>query len=588
MKKSNLLITILMSLTIYGCNSSNANTNSTHNKEEEYYEIFDGLYVNKHPGIYSEGFDLEFKLDDKNAKLYYTLNSNKPIENEENLYTEPIYVDKKESKERKDFPLTTSVDGILMNDHGGKVQSQNYINNIQKPSKYNFSPLQKVITINYIDANNNSHTRSLSYIFGDYDIPVVSLSMPYKEWFGSTGLYNNIRIEYEKRANLEYIDPEQDEYFYRNTQVKIGGNWTVGYPQRTLNLNFNKDEFGKKQEKVKANIFKGRKTQDGTKTLDTFTRLRLHNGGNCFENYTGINDAIMQEMMYGTNCATTGYRPCIVYLNGEYWGLYSIREHYKDVYFSTNYGVNKDTVAIYDYKGEFIFNDGDDSDFDDFFIELNTYLNNEFKNDNVYYDFIDKYIDVDSFIDVMIAHSFGCNRDFVGNNNNLRAWRTTVIDENNDYADGKLRFALHDADFVFTDASYWNFLEEGIDNSYVNFRMFRKLLRNKNFREAFYDRAEELVSSHLSAENGEEVIDRMIGEIEDYKLQSNYRWGIYYYGQEINHIKEIGLAGWNYEINYAKDFIYTRCYDEKETVYENGNINERNYLEAIEEVFNRY
>ena len=54
-------------------------------------------------------------------------------------------------------------------------------------------------------------------IFSDYKIPVVSLSMPYDNWFGKEGMYNNIRIEYEKRANLEYLDPlNKDDYFYRS------------------------------------------------------------------------------------------------------------------------------------------------------------------------------------------------------------------------------------------------------------------------------------------------------------------------------------------------------------------------------------
>ena len=101
----------------------------------------------------------------------------------------------------------------------------------------------KKLKINYINEEGVRKVRSLTYIFNDYKIPVVSLSMPYKEWFGKEGMYNNIRIEYEKRANLEYFDPVDDSYFYRNTQVKIGGNYTMGYPQRTMNLNFNKDEY---------------------------------------------------------------------------------------------------------------------------------------------------------------------------------------------------------------------------------------------------------------------------------------------------------------------------------------------------------
>lgn len=591
MKKNYKLLLILpLLLFISSCgalgNLSNG-SESNLSEFEGYYEIEEGLYVNYKPGIYKEGLELEFKVKDKSSKVYYTLNCNSPTEKSK-LYSEPISVNSKESNLISDYPLTISVDGILSWDNGGKMQSQSYINNIQSPQKYNFSPLQSVITINYIDGNGNSYIRSLSYIFGDYDIPVISLSMPYTKWFGTTGIYNNIRTEYEERANFEYFDPEYNESFYINTQVKLGGNYTVGYPQRILNLNFNKDENGKKQEPISAYIFKDRDTQDGENKLTNFSRLRLHTGGNCFENYTGFNDAILQELMTGTNVSTTGYRPCIVYLNGEYWGLYYLREHYKSIYFETNYGIDRDEVAIYDYKGEFIFNDGDDSDFATFFNEINTFLDKDFRNDNVYYEFIEKYIDVDSFIDVMIAHAFTCNRDYVGNNNNLKAWRATKIDNSNYYADGKLRFCLHDADFAFTDASYWNFLDPDVTNSYSGFKMFRKLLKNENFKNDFYNRAEELVETNLSYENTCEVIDRMVDEVKKYRLEANYRWGLYCWGQEVNGINKVGLDGWLYEILYAKNFVNTRINDTEEGRNENGNENERNFLEAIFESLKEY
>ncbi len=551
---------------------------SLEEKEEDkttYYKIDEDVYVNYEPGIYNEPFELKIK---SNKEILYSLDSSIPNE----VYDKPITVDKYLSKDVKDYPLTKSVDGILAWDKGGKVVSKSYQDYIQRPGKYNLYDKQFVLTISY-DNNGVKKIRSLSYIFGEFDIPVVSLSMPYDRWFGKTGIYNNIRDEYEQRCNFEYFDLEYDEYFYINTQIKIGGNYTMGYPQRTLNLNFNKDEYGNNQKKVNAHIFKDNKTLDNSSDLVKFSRLRLHNGGNCYENYTGINDAILHEMMRGTNVSTTSYRPCIVYLNGEYWGLYSIREHYKKPYFSTNYGVVNDSVAIYDYKGEFVFNDGDDSDFENFFDNLNKHLDKNFKDNNVYYEFIDKYVDIDSFIDVMIAEIFVCNRDFVGNNNNLKAWRTTSVDPNNVYADGRLRFCLHDADFAFTDASYWNFLDPNITNSYTEFKMFRKLLDNNEFKDKFYQRAVELVNTNLSYENACRVIDSKTSEIAPYKEQSNYRWGLFFWGKEINNINKVGLEGWYYEIEYAKNFVNTRINNHDEFKEENGNQNERNFLDAIYE-----
>ena len=577
-KKMSLALVSLLSLSFISCTNKNNN--------ETFYQIEKGLYVNALPGFYDEGFDLKFKFDNKESKVYYSLDSSIPTESSL-LYDKSIYIDKVSSKDKKDYPLTTSVDGILAKDEGGKVQSQAYINNIQKMNKYNLIDKECVLTINYINDKGESKVRSLTYIFNDYKIPVVSLSMPYDEWFGKEGMYNNIRIEYEKRADLEYFDPVYDSYFYRNTQVKIGGNYTMGYPQRTLNLNFNKDQFGNKQEKVKVKIFGDQKAEDGS-DLDSFTRFRLHNGGNCFENYTGFNDAVLQGMMEGSNCSTTSARPCVVYLNGEFWGLYTIREHYKDVYFSSNYGVEKDDVALYDYTGKFVFNDGDDSDFEEFFNSMDSYLDKNFKDNKVYNEFINTYIDKDSFIDVMVAQSFGCNRDFVGNNNNLKAWRTTKVDDSNPYADGKLRFCLHDADFALTDASYWNFLDRDVSNSYSRFKLFRKCLENELFQKDFYNRAEELIESNLSYENACKVLDNLVSQVEDYKLSSNKRWGLYMWGYEVNGINKVGLDGWYYEIDYVKYFVNTRINNTDEFKEENGNENERNYLEAIIESFKEY
>ena len=80
----------------------------------------------------------------------------------------------------------------------------------------------------------------------------------------------------------------------------------------------------------------------------------------------------------------------------------------------------------------------------------------------------------------------------------------------------------------------------------------------------------------------------MTAEVRPYKLDSNNRWGLYYWGQEVNGINEKGLAGWEYEISYAKNFVYTRINNKDEIPAENGNKNERNFLDAIWESLRNY
>lgn len=557
--------------------SSNSELPISSSSQEEviipdgYYEIEKGLYVSHLPGIYDKSFDLDFYIPNSNYKLYYTKNGNAPQIKLLDEYTRSIKIKKYGTNSLSTYPMTTSVDGILAGYGSDKCTSAAYNTNIQQNENYYLLPKQTILTITLYDTEKDEpvFTRTLSYIIdeeGKIDIPVVSLTMPYDDWFGEdNGFYNKIKDDIKKRAHLEYIDPEYNEYFYRNTQAKLGGNWTVGYPQRTINLNFNKDENGKKNKAVNAHIFKEKKKRggDGEERLDKFTRMRLHNGGNCFEESVGFTDALLQAMMEDdSNVSTTGYRPCITYFNGEYWGIYALREHYKNHYFADHYDVDKDDVLFYELKGNLINSDGDETLGKQCIDELNEYLKKDFTNNAVYQKFIDEYIDVDSFIDVVVANAYGANWDFLGNANNLKMWRTYNKDSSNPYADGKWRFVMHDSDFVFREDT--NFLDKGHVNSYSKFNMMNKLLSNALFRERFYERAEYLTDDCLNYENGKEILDDMVEEIMYFKLDAARRWG-----QGVDYIEN----RWLNEVKHVKNMMRAR---------------DNHFLSSLKQTLNQY
>ena len=512
-------------------NDTNGNGTSEDDPYASYTQLSDLLSVSVAPGLYSSAQVIDFHLENENYILYYSTNPSKVEISDMTRFSEPFIVDALNSKNIKDFPCTKAVDGILSGDSGGKCVSDTYNTNIQNNHNYYFLPKQPVVTIKLYDPyhDNVVFSRSLSYIIRDdadtIDIPIVSLSMPYNDLFSSgKGFYNKIREEIEKRANLEYIDPVYDEYFFRNTQIKLGGGWSIGYPQRTLNLNFKRDENGAKNKKVQAHIFGERKKRGSDEPLTEFTRFRLHNGGNCFEDYTGFNDALLQNMMEGTTAGTTAYRPCIAYINGEYWGNYAIREHYKAEYFAANYGVNKDDVMTFKYAGGYTLDEGDETTAWDSLNAVFNYINaHNLSNNNYYRTFINNYIDVNSLIDVFVAESFCGNWDFVGNANNLRLWATSKTVANNPYADGKWRFLLHDADFAFAD--YNNCMSPNYTFSYSKLNIMGALLKNAQFKERFIERARELLEGPLSLENGIEILDQMVSEIKPYKYDAFSRWG---------------------------------------------------------------
>ena len=537
-KMKNIISLICIVMTLASCSNTNStnissfevDNNKNINEKDGFTNLNEYVAVNYVPGAYDDSIDLEFKILDSNYLVYYTLDGSAPAIMESDLYKKPIRLEKITSKNLDDYPLTTSVDGILEWDHEGKCVSDIYNNNIQRTGNYPLFQKQNVVTIRVIkkDTKETVFKRSLTYIIDDidYKIPVVSLTMPYDDWFDEkTGMYNNIRKEVEKRVYLEYFDFVNDESFALNSKIKLGGNWTLGYPMRTLNLNFNKDENGNKNTPVNASIFGDRSTRgDASKKLKKLTRFRLHSGGNTFESHTGFNDAVLQGIMEDSNASTTGYRPCIGYLNGEYWGLYYIREHYSDTYFKDNYDVEKDDVIFYELKGDFIIDDGDEAVGKVLIKELLDYVNTKnFRDYNVYKTFIEEYIDEESFIDLFLAEAYASNWDFVGNWNNLKMWRTSKVDPSNPYADGKWRFCIHDVDFAFTE--YTNFLDNNSANPYSRFAMFNNLLKQKEFRDKFYNRAKELVETNFEPTYASKVLNKMVYEVMPYKTNAMIRWG---------------------------------------------------------------
>ena len=403
------------------------------------------------------------------------------------------------------------------------------------------------------------------------NVPVVCLSAPVDEWIGTdkkSGVYNTVTEELKLRAHLEYYDYGADEFFALNTQIKRGGNWTAALPLRTLNANFKKDENGDKNEKPGADIFRGRiALGTGEPVRGEVRRFRLHSGGNdTFGSF--FNDAFIQRVvsLSETSVATAAYRPCVLYINGEYWGLYALREHYNEDYIEYTFGVDADDVVYVD-KGQleagrnrYGFNvKTDDAEIglavlDELhdFLEINTdgsarNVTKDWASDEVYEEFCN-LVDVDSLIDYILIEGYVGNRDFMLNN--VRMWRTVPTPakkktRNSKYGDGKWRFMLHDTDLSCVDPKGQYYLSEEAKSAGKNLfdfyvgnctgqtgyivtardhRILTLPLQNAQFRQKLWERAQE-IQEIFAPEKAVAVIDAMEAEVEPLYADKVARWG---------------------------------------------------------------
>jgi hypothetical protein len=327
--------------------------------------------------------------------------------------------------------------------------------------------------------------------------------------------------EWERAAGISIFEVNGDsctEIINQNCGIRIQGN----YSRSDLIKGFRivaRNDYGKKN--FKYPFFGEAYKNDAGETMDKFKTLVLRPGGNCA--FTAkFNDVFWQSLLTDFDVETQRSRPAIVYLNGEYWGLYLLQEDYNEDYMENLHGViDKDVVIVkgdaekYEsgyYIDEGILPEGETDE--EFFVKdlknaFNTYVTLE--NDADYEEFC-KIVDPESFRDYFAAELWFNNKwDWPGKNWSM--WKVQTPESGNEYADGRWRLMFYDCEFggvsgsgdarvnTIKDDNYkpYGMLDPETDNIVVT--AFIKLMSNEGFRKSFYDRLNYLTENNFEVTN---------------------------------------------------------------------------------------
>ena len=219
---------------------------------------------------------------------------------------------------------------------------------------------------------------------------------------------------------------------------------------------------------------------------------------------TQMRDVLMHVL--GKECSaslpTQDYRYCVLYLNGEYWGLYALREAHSVEHYARHFGYDPESVTM--SQGGWAA--GEEAK------ELYDYLMNCDISDDAAYDRVRQRLDVESVIAWSIVQSYSGNIDM--NSPNMRFYRS---DE-----DGLLRYALVDLDlgfFGFGDAD----LSFHTGNDYS--AALSRLMDNDSFRALYLRRLSEYLHGPLSDESFLALVDRLSDETRGEVPRDYLRWG---------------------------------------------------------------
>ena len=204
-----------------------------------------------------------------------------------------------------------------------------------------------------------------------------------------------------------------------------------------------------------------------------------------------------------TDVPAQNYRYVSLFLNGEYWGIYAIREHHSAEYFASHYGVDAETVDM--QTGEF---EGQTA-----WSELLNYARYHDLTSAEGWAYIQEHLDVPEMIDWLILECWSGDIDVY---ENVRFYASP------DYENGKYLYGLADMDLTMM----------GTDTMSVGFNNFQlhgiipaALRGNAEFRDMFLTRLGEMLRGPLSDENAQKTLDELRAVVEPETARDLARWG---------------------------------------------------------------
>lgn len=300
---------------------------------------------------------------------------------------------------------------------------------------------------------------------------------------GSPANYRREGETAERAAHFEII--ETDTVVYKqDAGIRINGGWSRAYKLKSLRV------YGTDQYKTIVHRIFPRLSYSEYKTF------LLRNSGNDY-NSIYFRDALIHESVAHLKIDIQEYRPSILFLNGEYWGIHNLRQRQDKHYYNQKYGVNADSLDI--------AGDGIEEGTNTHYTAMLNYINGNGVTNGTHYDYIKTQMDVESFRDYQITQIFYNNQDW--GTNNIKYWRkqtASYIPSARYGHDGRWRWSLYDADATI---SNWTDDKLSIASSYTDWWdpgfLLSKLLENMSFRNDFINRFADLMNtaflpSHLT------------------------------------------------------------------------------------------
>ncbi len=423
------------------------------------------------PGVYDGAQSVALSAGEGES-IHYTLDCSSPTESSP-VYSAPISVDKntviRAVAMRGDYLTGSGATGTFLLKSDGAEHAL---------------PIACLVS----DPANLWDGKSGIYAFGDnFDTETTSM----EDMLVSSNFYQGKKSEADQEAwtrpgNFSICDESGKSVFSQDIDMRIAGAYGRSRAQKGFNI-IARDEHG--SDRMAYPFFENR-------SFTEYKSLTLRAGAQD-QNYSKIRDELATGLLEGTDAHILyqAYKPYVLYLNGEYWGVYFLKEKRSRFFVAQHEGV-ENAMDMYLVKSSTRVSHGTAEDWNAFM----EYVRSHDLSSNEAYSYVSSQLDLESFADYMIAEIWSANTD---------TWNVQYYKLPN----GKWRFIYYDFCWSMRDASHET-LSYRRDASKPLSDLFNALLKNSEWRDAFIRRFAYMLEKVYNAERVNGRIDELYAIVE--------------------------------------------------------------------------
>ena len=471
--------------------------------------------INLSSGFYNNSIDVALSCSSPNSDIFYTLDGSFPTQN-------------------SFYYGSTDVDGTIDSGLSINISETTVLRTVSFSQNPSYLPSFCETNTYFI---NTEHTVDVISISGDEVDDLIN------------GDYGNRPV-----GTIEYFDVDGNLVDEAVGEFNKHGNDSWAYDQRGLDY-ITRDQYGYNYA-INDKIFT-------TKNRDSFQRLILKAAAN--DNYPAtfgspahIRDSYVHSLSQigDLRMDERSHESCILYVNGEYWGVYDVREKVDDIDFlEYYYDQGEGYVDFLKTWGNTWVEFGNNATYDEWENLVDFIVDNDMSDEDNY-EYVKSVYNTGSLIDYFILNSYVVAMDWL--NWNTGWWRG----RNPDGDKKKWRYILWDMDATFdhyvnytgvpdtsSDADPCDPEELGDPGGQGHVPILNSLFDNENFTADYINRYADLSNTIFSCDFMINHLDSLINIIDPEMPAQINRWGGSY-------------DQWQSNVQELRDFILERCSDE--------------------------